>query len=43
MQANRFQQSDVDPCLFFKWRPEGIVKWLTWVDDNLIIAPPSIV
>ncbi len=43
MQDNGFEQSDADPCLFFKWRPKGIIIWLTWVDDNLIIAPPSIV
>ncbi len=43
MQANGFKQSNADPCPFFKWRPEGVVIWLTWVDDNLVIAPPSIV
>ncbi len=43
MQDNGFKQSDADPCLFFTWRPKGIIIWLTWVDDNLIIAPPSIV
>ncbi len=43
MQANRFEQSGADPCLFFTWTPEGIVILLTWVDDNLIIAPPLIV
>ncbi len=25
MQNNGFEQSDADPCLFFKWRPKGIV------------------
>ncbi len=43
MQTNGFKQCDADPCLFFKWRPDGIVMWLTWVDDNLVIAPHSIV
>ncbi len=43
MQANGFEQINADPCLFFKWRPEGIVMCLTWVNDDLVIAPPSIV
>ncbi len=41
MQANGFEQSDADCCLFFKWRPERIVIWVTWVDDYLVIAPRS--
>ncbi len=43
MQANGFEQSNADPCLIFKWIPEGIVMWITWVGDNLVIVPPSIV
>ncbi len=43
MHANGFEQSDADPCLLFAWRPEGIVIWLTWVDENLVIVPISIV
>ncbi len=43
MQANGFEQSNADPCLFCKWRPEVIIIWLTCVDDNSVIAPPSMV
>ncbi len=43
MQANRLKQCDAGDCLFFQWRPDGIVVRVTWVDDNLVIIPPSIV
>lgn len=40
MQANGFEYAD--QCSFFMWRPEEIALWVDWVDDNLVIAPPSI-
>ena len=33
-----FQRSEADPCLYFKWEKPGIVIWLSWVDDCLIVG-----
>ncbi len=43
MQTNGFEQSNAYPCIFFKWRHEGIVIQVTWKDNNLVIAPSSCV
>jgi len=43
MKINGFERSEADPCLFYAWRNEGLVIWVTWVDDNMVIAPPNIV
>ena len=32
-------RSKVDPCLYYKWEPEGLVIWLSWVDDCLVVGP----
>ncbi len=40
VQAHGFEQSDADPCLFFTWKPEGIIIRVTWLDDNIFITPP---
>ncbi len=42
MQANGFKRSKADPCLFYAWSNEGLVIWVIWVDNNLVIAPHSI-
>ncbi len=31
-------RSTADPCLYHKWREEGLVLILSWIDDNLIIG-----
>lgn len=41
MQANGLEQSDIDP--FFAWRPQGLKKWVTWVDDIQVITMLSTV
>ena len=32
-------KSKVDPCLYYKWEPKGLVIWLSWVDDCLVVGP----
>jgi len=32
------QRSKADPCLHFKWTALGLLIWLMWVDDCLIIG-----
>jgi hypothetical protein len=28
-----FVRSKADPCLYFKWSREGLVLWVSWIDD----------
>ena len=28
-----FQRSKADPCLFFKWTNQGLVIWISFIDD----------
>ncbi len=42
IQANRFKRNEADPCLFYAWSNEGLVIWVIWVDNNLVIALHSI-
>ncbi len=42
IQANWFERSEADPCLIFAWREEGLVIWVTWIDNDVIISPPNI-
>jgi hypothetical protein len=31
-----FTRNEVDPCLYWKWTDDGLVTWLSWVDDCMI-------
>ena len=34
------ERSNADPCLYSKWDPnEGLVLWISWVDDLIAIGP----
>jgi Reverse transcriptase (RNA-dependent DNA polymerase) len=35
--AMGFQQSSADPCLYYKNSKNGILIWISWVDDCLLI------
>ena len=39
MQFMKFLRSDADPCLYYKHTDNGLVIWLSWVDDCLCIGP----
>ncbi len=43
MQTNGFKRIKANPCLFYTWRNKGLVIWVTWVDDNMVVASPSII
>lgn len=30
-----------DPCLYYKWTHDGLVTWITWVDDCLVVCHPE--
>jgi hypothetical protein len=34
-----YQRSKADPCMHVKWTKDGLVAWLSWVDDYLVIGP----
>ena len=31
-----FDHSKANLCLFFKWTKDGLILWVTWVDDCLV-------
>jgi len=33
-----FQRSTSDPCLYFKNTEKGLVIWISWVDDCLLVG-----
>ena len=39
----KFSRSKADPCLQFKWTKDGLVLWITWVDDCLGVGPTKAV
>ena len=36
-----FKRSKADPCLSYRWTIFGLIVWLTWVDDCLIVGPKT--
>ena len=36
--AMGFQRSSADPCLYYKNSKNGIVIWISWVDDCLLVG-----
>ena len=38
MKDIKMTQSKADPCLYYKWTDDGLVLWISWVDDLLWIG-----
>ncbi len=38
-----YKQSKVDPCLDFAWIGGKMVVFVAWVDDVMVLGPPSLV
>jgi hypothetical protein len=34
-----FVRSKADPCMYYKWSREGLVLWVSWIDDCLVMGP----
>jgi hypothetical protein len=32
----KYERSIADPCLYYHWTKEGLILWLSWVDDSLV-------
>ena len=32
------QRSHADPCLYFAWTEDGLVIWVSWIDDYLVVG-----
>ena len=39
----QFKQSWADPCLYYAWTVFGLVLWLSWIDDCLVVGPKEAV
>jgi len=38
-----YKQSKADPCLYFAWKGGEMVVFVAWVDDVMVLGPPSLV
>jgi hypothetical protein len=38
-----YKQSKADPCLYFAWIGGKIVVFVAWVDDVMVLVPPTLV
>ena len=38
MRSMKFEKSWADPCLYYKWTDDGLVLWLSWIDDCLCVG-----
>ena len=36
-----FKQSKADPCLCFSWTVFGLVLWMLWIDDCMVLGKPE--
>ena len=36
MYSMDMQRSNADPCLYFNWTEDGLVMWVSWIDDCLV-------
>jgi len=39
----KFDRSNADPCLYFKWTAIGLVLWISWVDDCVSVGRKELV
>ena len=42
-ESLKYVRSKADPCLYYKWGEQGLIVWISWVDDCLIAGPASMV
>jgi len=38
MDSMGFKQSKADPCLHYNWTMKGLIVWLSWIDDCLVLG-----
>jgi hypothetical protein len=36
-----FKRSKSDPCLYYKWSVRGLILWISWIDDCLVMGHPE--
>jgi hypothetical protein len=34
----KYIRNKADPCLYFRWTVDGLVIWISWVDDCLTVG-----
>ena len=39
MRSMKFDKSWADPCMYYKETENGLVLWLSWIDDCLCVGP----
>ena len=38
MKRMGFARSTSDPCIYYKWTKNGLLMWISWIDDMLCIG-----
>ena len=41
MKKMGFTRSSSDPCIYYKWTNNGLIVWISWIDDMLCIGCPE--
>ena len=34
-----YSRCRADPCLYYKWTTEGLIIWISWIDNCLVLGP----
>ena len=40
-KSMNYEKSPADPCLYFKWTIEGLIIWISWIDDCFVVGTPK--
>eukprot|EP00957_Ditylum_brightwellii_P115363 8797840-Ditylum_brightwellii.AAC.1 len=39
MKDMNYQRYGADPCLYFKWIAAGLIIWLSWTNNCMVLGP----
>jgi hypothetical protein len=42
-QLMGFKRSKADPCLYYGWSKNGLILWVSWVDNCLVVGTKAAV
>ena len=43
MRDMKYDRSGADPCMYYKWTTDGLIIWLSWIDDCMIWGNKQII
>jgi hypothetical protein len=42
-KSMEYKWSKADPCLYYCWTKNGLVIWISWIDDCSVIGPKKVI